>query len=174
VNQPAQVAAIMRAADTLLPQTGGLKMGKMEALEHAQAVERGMADIGQAAKASGVSVKMIRHYESIGLMPKAARTFANYRIYGPNDVHMLRFIKRARTLGFPIEDIRELLSLWQNRKRSSSAVKKVAGKHIEQLTAKIRELNAMVQALEHLATHCHGDDRPDCPILNDLSTSPAE
>lgn len=148
-------------------------MGKMDALEHADAVGRGMLDIGRAARASGVSVKMIRHYESIGLMPKAARTFANYRIYGPNDVHTLRFIKRARTLGFAMDEIKELLSLWQNKRRSSGAVKTIAGKHIEQLKEKIGELNAMVKTLEHLSRNCHGDDRPECPILDDLSDSPA-
>ena len=146
-------------------------MGKMNALERAQAIERGMMDIGLAAKASGVSVKMIRHYESIGLMPQAARTFANYRIYGPNDVHMLRFIKRARTLGFSMDEIKELVSLWQNKRRSSSAVKRIASRHIEQLKDRIVELNAMVNALEHLSRHCHGDERPECPILDDLSIS---
>ena len=145
-------------------------MGKMDALERAQAVERGLLDIGLAAKASGLTVKMIRHYESIGVMPKAARTFANYRIYGPNDVHMLRFIKRARTLGFSMDEIRELLGLWLNKRRSSSAVKSIAGRHIEQLKEKIVELNAMVKTLEHLTRNCHGDERPDCPILDDLST----
>jgi Cu(I)-responsive transcriptional regulator len=145
-------------------------MAKMDALERAQAVERGLLDIGLAAKASGLSVKMIRHYESIGVMPKAARTFANYRIYGPNDVHMLRFIKRARTLGFSMDEIKELLGLWLNKRRSSSAVKSIAGKHIEQLKEKIVELNAMVKTLEHLTRNCHGDERPDCPILEDLST----
>ena len=144
-------------------------MGKMETLERADAIERGLMDIGRASKASGVSVKMIRHYESIGLLPKVARTFANYRIYGENDVHVLRFIRRARDLGFSIEDIRELLGLWRNKSRSSAAVKKVAGKHIATLKAKIAELNGMVDTLEHLTRHCHGDHRPDCPILDDLA-----
>ncbi|HZM35665.1 MAG TPA: Cu(I)-responsive transcriptional regulator [Burkholderiales bacterium] len=126
-------------------------------------------DIGKAAKASGVSVKMIRHYEAIGLLPKVARTFANYRVYGPNDVHTLRFIRRARTLGFSMEDIGELLGLWQSRSRSSAAVKRIAGAHIETLKAKIAELEAMVKTLEHLARHCHGDHRPECPILDDLA-----
>jgi MerR family transcriptional regulator, copper efflux regulator len=144
-------------------------MGKMEAMERADAIGRGLMDIGAASKASGVSVKMIRHYESIGLLPKVARTSANYRIYGPNEVHVLRFIRRARDLGFSIEEIRELLGLWRNKSRSSSSVKKVAGKHIDELKRKIAELGAMVGTLEHLARHCHGDHRPDCPILDDLA-----
>ena len=145
-------------------------MGRMETLEHADAIQRGMLDIGQASKASGVSVKMIRHYESIGLLPKAARTFANYRIYGANDVHLLRFIKRARGLGFSIDDIKELLSLWRNKSRSSASVKKIAGRHVEDLTRRIAELQAMVSTLLHLTHHCHGDHRPECPILDDLSS----
>ena len=144
-------------------------MGKMELLEHAAALERGLVDIGQAAKQSGVSIKMIRHYEAIGLLPKAARTAANYRVYGPNDVHVLRFIKRARTLGFSMDDIQELLGLWRNKSRSSAAVKKVAGRHVSALKEKIAELQSMVDTLEHLSKHCHGDHRPDCPILEDLS-----
>lgn len=143
-------------------------MGKMELLEHADALERGLMDIGRAAKASGVSVKMVRHYEAIGLLPKVARTLANYRVYGTNDVHVLRFIKRARTLGFSIEDIGELLSLWRNRSRSSGSVKRIAGRHVEALKSKIVELESMVGTLEHLVEHCHGDERPECPILDDF------
>ena len=143
-------------------------MGRMEVLEHADAVERGLKDIGRAAKESGVSIKMIRHYETIGLLPPPARTLANYRVYGANDVHMLRFIRRARTLGFSMGDIKELLSLWQNKARSSASVKKIAARHIKELKAKIEELNSLVSTLEHLAKHCHGDDRPDCPILDNL------
>jgi MerR family transcriptional regulator, copper efflux regulator len=145
-------------------------MGKMETLERAQAMERGMMDIGRASKESGVSVKMIRHYEAIGLLPKVARTFANYRVYGPNDVHVLRFVRRARDLGFSMEDIKELLGLWQNKSRSSGAVKKVVGKHVAELKRKIAALRTMVDTLEYLADHCHGDHRPDCPILDDLSS----
>lgn len=144
-------------------------MGKIEALEHADAIERGLMDIGRASKASGVSVKMIRHYETIGLLPNVARTFANYRVYSPNDVHTLRFIKRARTLGFSMNDIQELVNLWRNKSRSSAAVKTVAGKHIDDLKGKMAELKSMVDTLEHLARHCHGDHRPECPILEDLS-----
>lgn len=151
-------------------------MGKVEPLEHAEALERGLLDIGRAAKGSGVSAKMIRHYEAIGLLPKVARTFANYRVYTANDVHTLRFIRRARTLGFSIDDIRELLGLWQSHARSSASVKKIARAHIADLKAKIAELQGMVQTLQHLAHHCRGDHRPECPILDDLaaiSSSPS-
>jgi len=138
-------------------------------LQHSEAVERGLMDIGRAADESGVSAKMIRHYEAIGLLSKVARTFANYRIYTPNDVHTLRFIKRARALGFSMDDIRELVGLWQNRSRSSAAVKKIATRHTGELRAKIRELQSMLDTLEHLVHHCHGDHRPECPILEDLA-----
>jgi MerR family gold-responsive transcriptional activator of gol and ges genes len=140
----------------------------MEILEHAEAIGRGLVDIGQAAKASGVPAKMIRHYESIGLLPKAARTLSNYRVYGLNDIHVLRFIKRARSLGFSIGDIRELLSLWRNRSRSSASVKRIAGRHVDDLKHRIAELNTMVGTLKHLMSHCQGDHRPECPILADL------
>ena len=125
-------------------------------------------NIGEAAAAAAVSAKMVRHYESIGLLRKAARTSSNYRLYREDDVHTLRFIKRARTLGFSIEEIRELLGLWQNRARSSASVKKLAGKHVQDLKERIAELQTMVTTLEHLARHCHGDHRPECPILDDL------
>jgi MerR family transcriptional regulator, copper efflux regulator len=128
-----------------------------------------MLDIGKAAAASGVSVKMVRHYEAIGLLRKVARTPSNYRIYGENEVHTLRFIKRARSLGFSMEQIKELLSLWQNKGRSSAAVKKVASGHIEELTKRIAEMQAMVSTLKHLSHNCRGDQRPDCPILEDLA-----
>jgi MerR family copper efflux transcriptional regulator len=144
-------------------------VGRMDTLEHAAAIERGLMDIGHAARASGLSVKMVRHYEAIGLLPKVARTFANYRVYTPNDVHTLRFIRRARNLGFSMDDIRELLGLWQSRTRSSAAVKKIARVHVDALKAKIAELEGMVKTLEHLVHHCHGDHRPECPILDDLA-----
>jgi Cu(I)-responsive transcriptional regulator len=112
---------------------------------------------------------MIRHYESIGHLPKASRTSANYRVYGANDVHTLRFIRRARKLGFSIDEIRELVGLWKNKSRSSAAVKKIARTHVEELKQKVAELQGMVSTLEHLAHHCHGDHRPDCPILDDLA-----
>lgn len=145
-------------------------MGKMEALDRADAIGRGLMDIGRASKQSGVSVKMIRHYEAIELLPKVARTFANYRVYSPNDVHTLRFIRRARILGFSIDDIRELVGLWQNKSRSSANVKRIAGTHISELKRKITELKSMADTLEHLAQHCHGDQRPECPILDDLAS----
>jgi MerR family transcriptional regulator, copper efflux regulator len=144
-------------------------MGKSETFERADAHERGLIDIGRASKASGVSVKMIRHYEAIGLLSKVARTSANYRVYRQSDVHTLRFIRRARALGFSVGDIQDLLSLWQNKSRSSALVKKIARKHVEELNRKIAELKAMTDTLENLARHCHGDHRPDCPILDDLS-----
>lgn len=144
-------------------------MGSMETLEHADAIGRGLMDIGRAAAQSGASVKMIRHYEAIGLLPKPARTLANYRVYGPNDVHMLRFIKRARALGFSMDDIKELVGLWNNKARSSSAVKKIAAQHVAGLKRKLAELESMVSTLEHLSRHCRGDHRPECPILEDLA-----
>jgi Cu(I)-responsive transcriptional regulator len=131
-------------------------------------IDIGRLEIGGAAKESGVSIKMIRHYEAIGLLPKPARTAANYRVYGTNEVHLLRFIKRARTLGFSIENIKELVGLWKNKSRSSAAVKKLAGKHIDELKTRLAELQTIVDTLEHLTRHCHGDHRPDCPILEDL------
>jgi MerR family transcriptional regulator, copper efflux regulator len=127
-------------------------------------------NIGQAAKASGVSAKMIRHYEEIGLVRAPARTASNYRKYSDKEVHVLRFIKRARTLGFSMPDIRELVNLWLSEGRSSAAVKKIAHRHIAELNRKISETQSLVCALEHLARHCHGDERPECPILDDLAS----
>jgi MerR family gold-responsive transcriptional activator of gol and ges genes len=126
-------------------------------------------NIGQLAKQSGVSVKMVRHYEAIGLIPRARRTASNYRVYRDDDLQFLRFVARARRLGFSITDIRELVGLWRNKSRSSAAVKRIAGRHVQGLRHKIAELESMAAALEHLATRCHGDHRPDCPILQDLS-----
>jgi MerR family copper efflux transcriptional regulator len=120
------------------------------------------------AGASGVSAKMLRHYESIGLIPKAGRTEAGYRVYTATDVNTLRFIRRARDLGLPIERIRLLVGLWQDRERSSADVKRVALEHVAELDAKILELTAMRGALKELADACEGDHRPDCPILRDL------
>jgi MerR family transcriptional regulator, copper efflux regulator len=114
---------------------------------------------------------MIRHYEAIGLLPRVARTSANYRLYTANDVHTPRFIRRARTLGFSTDDIRELLSLWHSKSRSSASVKKIARDRIDELRNKIAELQGMVKTLEHLAHNCHGDQRPECPILDDLASA---
>lgn len=125
-------------------------------------------NIGQAAAASGISAKMIRHYEDIGLTRRPGRTASNYRTYSENDVHVLRFVRHARTLGFGMADIKELVGLWQNKARSSAAVKKIAGRHVDELQRKIAELQAMVRTLEHLTRHCHGDHRPECPILEEL------
>ena len=145
-------------------------MGKRELqVEHADALNQGLLDIGRASKASGVSVKMIRHYEAIGLLKNVARTHANYRVYSDKDVHTLRFIKRARTLGFSMDDIRDLLALWQNKTRPSASVKKIAGGRLLDLKRRIAEMQSMVATLEHLTHNCHGDQRPDCPILDDLA-----
>jgi MerR family copper efflux transcriptional regulator len=145
-------------------------MGRREqTMEHSDALQSGLLDIGRASKASGVSVKMIRHYESIGLLKNVARTFANYRVYGAGDIHTLRFVRRARALGFSMDDIRELLALWQNKSRPSASVKKIAGGHVDDLRRRIAEMQSMVATLEHLTHNCHGDQRPDCPILEDLA-----
>lgn len=125
-------------------------------------------NIGQAAKASGVSAKMIRHYEEVGLIPAPNRTDSGYRQYTDSEVHTLQFIRRSRDLGFSIPQIGELVGLWQNRKRPSRQVKALAEAHIKELEAKAQELLAMKAALEHLANFCHGDDRPECPILETL------
>ena len=125
--------------------------------------------IGKAARDSGVSAKMIRHYESLGLLRQARRTDAGYRIYDDNDVHTLRFVRRARDLGFSIREIKDLLSLWRNRQRSSADVRTIAQRHIADLEAKILELQQMRRTLEQLVRHCHGDHRPACPILEDLA-----
>ena len=125
--------------------------------------------IGEAAEASGVSAKMIRHYEAVGLLPAAARRESGYRDYGEGDVHALRFIRRARDLGFSLAEIAGLLALWGDRNRASAEVKRVALAHVEALEAKARDLSAMAATLRHLAAHCHGDARPDCPILEELA-----
>ena len=125
--------------------------------------------IGEAAKASGVSAKMIRYYESIGLIAPPLRNAAGYRFYDERDVQTLRFIRRARDLGFAVEDIGRLLELWRDGARSSADVKRLAGEHIAALQERIEVLQAMQRTLERLAHACHGDGRPDCPILDDLA-----
>lgn len=125
-------------------------------------------NIGQAAADSGVSAKMIRYYEEIGLIPAAARTTSGYRSYGEREVNILRFVRRARDLGFSVPAIRDLLALWQDQARASADVKALALEHIGELNRKIAEMGDMVRTLEHLAEACHGDERPDCPILEEL------
>ena len=125
-------------------------------------------NIGDAAKASGVSAKMIRYYEATGLIPAASRTDAGYRNYTENDVHVLRFVRRARDLGFSVAEIDGLLQLWRNRRRRSADVKRIALGHIEDLRQRIADMQEMAGTLQQLVMGCSGDDRPDCPILADL------
>lgn len=127
-------------------------------------------NIGAIAERSGVPAKTIRYYESIGLIGSAARTANGYRCYGDLDLHTLRFIKRARNLGFSVEEVRDLLDLWGNRDRSSADVKALAANHLRMLDRKIEELVEMRGTLAHLVSCCHGDDRPDCPILDELAS----
>ena len=149
-------------------------MNRTTTLELADARRAGLLNIGDAARASGVSAKMIRHYESLGLLREARRTAAGYRVYDESDVHTLRFVRRARDLGFSMSDIERLLGLWQNRRRASADVRKVAQRHIADLDRKITELQEMRRTLEHLVHHCRGDHRPECPILDDLAAEPAD
>ena len=126
-------------------------------------------NIGQASEASGVSAKMIRYYEEIGLIRPMGRTGNNYRVYGEEEVHILRFIKRARNLGFSLEETETLLKLWQDKDRTSAAVKDVADEHVADLERRIAEMQGMVKTLKHLSHCCSGDARPNCPILDDLA-----
>lgn len=128
-------------------------------------------NIGEASGKAGVTPKMVRHYESLGLLPKVHRTESGYRVYGESEVHTLRFIKRSRDLGFSIPEIAELVRLWQDRKRPSANVKKVASAHLAELDRKIKEMESMRKTLQHLVHCCQGDGRPDCPILEDLAGS---
>jgi len=130
-------------------------------------------NIGETARHSGVSAKMIRHYEGIGLIPRAARSYSGYRTYAASDVHTLRFIRQARNLGFSIKQIEQLLGLWRNQRRPSSKVKALAQEHIAELDARIAEMQAMKRTLQDLAVHCHGDERPECPILDGLAAPAA-
>ncbi|MDE2578808.1 MAG: Cu(I)-responsive transcriptional regulator [Hyphomicrobiales bacterium] len=125
--------------------------------------------IGQASKSAGVSAKMIRYYESIGLIAPPRRSAAGYRFYDEADIRTLRFVRRARDLGFPVEDIGRLLALWRDKDRASADVKKLARQRIAELDARIAALASMRRALERLTAHCHGDDLPDCPILDELA-----
>ncbi|MCS0582701.1 Cu(I)-responsive transcriptional regulator [Massilia pinisoli] len=126
-------------------------------------------NIGEAARASGVTAKMVRHYESIGLLPPARRTEAGYRQYGMDDVRILQFIHRGRALGFSLDQIGGLLALWRDKDRASADVRRLALEHIDELDRKIAELEAMKRTLAALASSCHGDERSDCPILDDLA-----
>lgn len=125
--------------------------------------------IGEAARQSGVSARMVRHYEGLGLLPAVARTDSGYRQYSEADVHSLRFIKRARDLGFSMDEIDELVDLWHNRRRASASVKRIAAKHLDDLEQRIAAMEAMRSTLTQLVNCCHGDSRPDCPILADLA-----
>jgi MerR family gold-responsive transcriptional activator of gol and ges genes len=130
-------------------------------------------NIGDASRASGVSAKMIRYYEATGLIPEVGRTASGYRVYTDTDVQMLRFIRRARDLGFPVDRIAELVALWRDRSRHSADVKRLAQDQIDGLEIRIAEMQAMCDTLQHLADACCGDHRPDCPILTDLGKGPA-
>jgi Cu(I)-responsive transcriptional regulator len=147
-------------------------MPRMPRPELADARDQGLHNIGEAARLSGVSAKMIRHYESIGLIPPAGRTFAGYRLYNEADLHRLAFIRRARGLGFSIRQIEALLGLWDDRSRASAEVKRLAQAHVDELAEKIAEMQAMQRTLQDLAQRCHGDERPECPILEDLAKPP--
>jgi Cu(I)-responsive transcriptional regulator len=126
-------------------------------------------NIGQAATASGVTPKMIRHYEAIGLLPRVARSGSGYRVYDDRTLHTLRFIRRAREMGFGLDEIAALLTLWGNRRRASAEVKSLAARHVAELQARIERMQAMQRTLQQLVDACHGDERPDCPILDDLA-----
>ena len=125
--------------------------------------------IGEIARASGVSAKTIRYYESIGLIPRASRSESGYRSFVQIDIDTLRFVKRARSLGFSVKDVARLLDLWRDRSRVSSAVKTLATEQLGEIDRKIDELRSMRDTLEHLAEQCHGDQRPDCPILDGIA-----
>ena len=133
--------------------------------------ETAPVNIGSAAEQCGVSAKMIRYYESLGLLGKVRRTDSGYRQYSQAEVHVLRFIKRARDLGFSMAEIAELVSLWNNRRRTSASVKRIAQKHADELAQRVAALQEMQRTLNHLIHGCHGDNRPDCPILDELAGS---
>lgn len=125
-------------------------------------------NIGEVASMSDVNTKMIRRYEEQGIIPKAGRSSAGYRQYSEKDVFVLRFVKRARELGFAMKDIKQLVGLWRNKSRPSAQVKKIALKHKIELEKKLKEIQSMLSTINNLVEHCHGDDRPDCPILDEL------
>ncbi len=140
-------------------------------MELAEARRAGLYNIGEVARRSGVTAKMIRHYEALRLLRKPRRTASGYRVYDDKDVHTLRFVRRARDLGFSMKEIQRLVGLWQDRNRASAEVRRVAQRHVAALEAKILELQSMRRTLEVLVRNCHGDARPDCPILDDLAAS---
>lgn len=125
-------------------------------------------NIGEVAEQSDINSKMIRRYEELGIIPKAGRSLSGYRQYSQNDVHILKFVKRSRELGFSMKDVKQLVSLWRNKNRPSSQVKIIATKHINELEKKLAEIQSMLGTLKHLTKNCHGDQRPDCPILDEL------
>ena len=125
-------------------------------------------NIGEASKATGISVKMLRYYEEIGLVRAALRSLSGYRVYSDKNIAMLRFVRRARDLGFQVRQIGALLDLWKDGSRASADVKSLAMDHVRELEQRRRELDGMIATLEHLSHHCHGDERPDCPILTGL------
>lgn len=125
-------------------------------------------NIGEVSKLSNVNSKMIRRYEEMGIIPKAGRSLAGYRTYSEKDVHILKFVKRARELGFSMKDIKQLVGLWRNKSRPSSQVKSIATKHVNELEQKLSEIQSMLRTLKNLTDNCHGDNRPDCPILDEL------
>lgn len=135
----------------------------------AAALQAWPVPISEAARLAGVSARMVRHYESLGLLQSVARSEGGYRQYTEADVHSLHFIRRARDLGFSIEEIATLLALWHDRSRTSAQVKRIAQSHIDQLTQRIAAMQAMQRTLQTLVGCCQGDDRPDCPILDDLA-----
>ena len=138
-----------------------------------EASNRFPVNIGRAAALSGISAKMLRHYESLELLGAVARTDSGYRQYSEADVHTLRFIKRGRDLGFSMAEIAELVGLWRNRQRASASVKRIAQRHVDDLATRIEAMQAMQRSLQALLAHCQGDNRPDCPILDDLAGTPA-
>lgn len=137
-------------------------------METFQQISEVRMNIGEVAALSNVNSKMIRRYEELGIIPKAGRSLSGYRVYTENDVHVLRFVKRARELGFSMKDIKQLVSLWRNKSRPSSQVKNIAKKHVDELEKKLAEIQSMLGTLNTLVKHCHGDHRPDCPILDEL------
>lgn len=125
-------------------------------------------NIGEVSKLSDVNSKMIRRYEEMGIIPKAGRSLSGYRTYSEKDVHILKFVKRSRELGFSMKDIKQLVGLWRNKSRPSSQVKSIATKHVQELEQKLMEIQSMLKTLKNLTDNCHGDNRPDCPILDEL------